>query len=119
VADLPTYEFSDEGMRKALKALGETGADVAAKLKRLGFGGRRNLCKVCPVANYLLAVIEGAEDVEVHNECCHAIRRVVDYVDVEAEQVTAETPLAVAVFVENFDNGYHPELDSEVRGATA
>lgn len=112
MADLPTYEFTDAGLKQALEALGSTSAEIGASLETHGIKGERHYCMFCPVANYLHLVFPDAEEVEVHNECCHATKTVVDYVQVDHPRITAETPLAVANFVEDFDNGYYPQLDS-------
>jgi hypothetical protein len=117
VTDLPTYEFSDAGLKQALEALGNAGAEVGASLEAFGVKGERHYCKTCPVAKYLLMVFPDAEEVEVHDETCRVIRTVVDYVNVDHEAINAETPLAVATFVEDFDNGYYPQL--EVSGVSA
>jgi hypothetical protein len=114
MSDLPTYEFSDAGLKQALEALGGTGAEVASALRALGIKGERHYCGTCPVALYLLRVFPGADGAEVHEEHCLVTRTVVDYVSVEAEAIRVETPLAVACFAEDFDNGYYPQLDSEV-----
>lgn len=117
--NLPTYEFSDAGLRQALAALGDRSAAIADTMRTLGFKGQRNRCKVCPVANYLLAAFPGADDVNVGDEQCQVFRTVVDYVDVQHERIAVDTPSAVACFVEDFDNGYYPQLDSEVTGVSA
>jgi hypothetical protein len=119
MADRPTYEFSNEGLKRALTALGDSAALVGQKLLTMGFKGQRNLCKVCPVARYLLAVIEGADDVSVHEYQAFAYRTVVEYTEVTSEVASAVLPVVVQAFVEDFDDGVFPELDSEVPDAVA
>jgi hypothetical protein len=119
MGDLTTYEFTDAALGEALKALGDTSTKIAGTLRALGFKGKRNRCKVCPIALYLLAAFPGADDVNVGDELCSVFRTVVDYVDVEHERICVPTPLAIACFVEDFDTGHYPQLDSEVSGVSA
>lgn len=50
------YPATDEGLRAALAALGDTPDAVASTLDRLGIRGRPGQCRTCPVALYLLDV---------------------------------------------------------------
>lgn len=54
------YEFSEQGLNEALKALGTTPDAVAANLSALGFTGRLNEPLCCPVANYLRTSVPDA-----------------------------------------------------------
>lgn len=113
-----TYAFSDDGLRQALVALGDSPEAVGRTLQAMGLRGRRHLCRVCPVAKYLLLVIEGADDIGVHDYKAFAFRTVVEYTDVASEVASTELPVVVQAFVEDFDDGRFPDLiEGEARAA--
>lgn len=114
---LPTYDFTDAGLKQALEALGDSSETVAGNLTAWGFKGQQHLCEICPVANYLLAVIEAAEKAAVGPEYVRVYRTVVEYVDVRTEMAQAFTPLSVSAFVEDFDDRRYPTLIKEAKAA--
>lgn len=105
-----TYDFSEEALRTALTALGDTPEAVAEKLLELGCKGHRNNCGACPVAMYLLKVIPDAVSVRVDSDA--VIERYV-FTDVNFDRlddVKVDTPDAVGCFIEQFDEGGFDDL---------
>lgn len=103
------YPFTEEGVSSALAALGLDPDDVADELGQMGRHGVPGSDCRCPIATYLLAVVErcgrvgvflddalGRED-EAHAE--------LSGVDEDGEPMTIIVPLtaAVIVFIRRFD----------------
>lgn len=97
------YPATEAGVEAALAALGFDADKVAEVLEAGGHRGRLKEARCCPVAAYLLAVVDGAEVVEV------------DKFDVAlwgegTSGVHVDPPAPVAEFVPAFDNGGYPQL---------
>jgi hypothetical protein len=114
------FEFTDKGVEQALRALGRTSNEVAANLSALGFRGCRNNESNCPVANYLLAVMDGIRSVgvytnDVEGEYDEHYRD--GYVDLSAwaggYPLQVDLPEPVVLFVIGFDDDKYPDLIEE------
>lgn len=94
---LISYEFSELGLRDALEALGTTADAVARNLVAMGFKGvREEPCK-CPVAKYLLGVIEGIDGVNVDMDDALIGRG--------EDSQSVKLPRPVRYFIGDFDSG--------------
>lgn len=113
--ELIRYPFTATGLSDAQAALGATPEAAKRKLTTMGFKGHRGECHSCPVAVYLLAVIDGIERVDVSYGRVRIGRTVVQYTTVEEEEIQRDMTTAVEDFVNWFDNGLLPDL--EVPGA--
>lgn len=114
MADHPTYPLTEDGVREALRALGDGSEDVAGRLEQLGIKGFRDDDCSCPVANYLRKTFPDIETVWVLR----------DNVFIEAYQTDefgfglpvkfdTSNPDPVSAFVGDFDAGIYPELIEE------
>lgn len=102
---LISYPRTKDGVHDALKALGSSADSVARNLDAMGFKGCRSKEYRCPIANYLLAAVADAQRVSV----CFGD---VDVWGPDGERVTAPWTDAVEDFVEYFDNGALPQLET-------
>jgi hypothetical protein len=103
-----SYSLDVDGVESALRDLGETADDVAQTLIERGVRGIQGKADCCPVANYLRGAVPGLSP-EILNDD--------DYTLVSSDQVSLYVPLAVHVFVEEFDQGVYPLLVEERAGA--
>jgi hypothetical protein len=107
----PTYPFTAEGLAAALKALGSTRQAVADRLREMGIKGCRSDENDCPVAHYVLAVVDGAEGANVEIDVIRAVRRDPEsYCDVTVSAFTSE---AIAAFMFLFDSNEYRDLIQE------
>ena len=103
-----------DGVEAALAALGSTPAAVAAALTAGGYGGLREDCCRCPVARYLLAVVEDAYDVMAGPLVVRlAVTVAFDGYSGVAVVLTL-APRPVRAFAEAFDQCLYPRLDLAV-----
>lgn len=107
-----------EIIAKALRALGSTAEEVAARLLELGHRGQRCGCLTCPVAEYLASALPAAEwYVEVSEETVYARRRPFGspYGAAFGKAIVLPTPLPVSEFIYKFDmEKAYPELATGV-----
>lgn len=112
MGELRTFDFSDEGLKQALDALGTSANAVAGNLEAMGICGRVNEPDCCPVANYLRTSIQGAT-----GACIGRDEDLTLYAQVEGSgesHVDAPAiPTAVAGFVVQFDAQRYPDLIEE------
>jgi hypothetical protein len=108
-----TRAWTDQDVHDALTALGDNPDTVAATLHRLGHRGCRGSAVNCPVANYLRNQFPDAYDIDVDVADVAVYPLPGDGRDV----LIANTPTAVAEFIELFDrkSGY-PELSTGLIG---
>jgi len=97
------YPATPVDVDAALRALGSTGAGVAAALELGGYQGVKEDCYVCPVAEYVHAVVDGATRVYVDD------LKVRVYAG--PGHVEVPTPPQVMAFTKAFDAGKHPTLE--------
>ncbi len=83
-------------------------SDVAGFLKEQGIKGTRGHCYSCPVAEYALRET-GALRVDVSSSYTTAVY----WRDGVTWEESADHEDNVSEFIEHFDDGGHPELDSE------
>ncbi|GAA0738510.1 hypothetical protein Drose_04485 [Dactylosporangium roseum] len=107
-----TYEFSDEGIGKALTALGTTEQAIATNLSAMGHKGLVGSESNDPVARYVRDVIPRARSVEVYLDPVRGDAHVIAF-DGQGNAVAADLPLPVQAFVTSFDMGKYPNLISE------
>lgn len=106
---LISYEFSEQGLRSALEALGTTDAAIVTNLLRLRcFGVRGSDCD-CAGAVYVRTVLPDAVKAEVFLDRGDEEPYVVA-TDAHGRQVDALGSAAFGWFVRRFDYGQHPEL---------
>lgn len=86
-----------------LTGLGTTGEEVAASLVAAGITGNRARCGSCPIANALLEALNGLV-VRV------AVRTFIELTLPSARGIVLPPPPPVTAFIEQFDEGRHPEL---------
>lgn len=114
--DLIRYPFSDAGVEQAVKALGDSPDAVATTLLALGFQGCKGSASNCPIANYVLAVVEGAETAHVGWAYDDSL-----YIRVTRQAfpsvADAEGFPAASRFVDLFDQGDYPDLKGDARAA--
>lgn len=111
-APTQTYPFTDEGVTSALVALGLDPEDVADDLLEAGyFGVPGSDCK-CPIAHYLMDVVEGAVDVGVflddalgREDNAHARLE-----NAAGDVLHVDLTAAVIVFIRRFDASKYPDL---------
>lgn len=90
----------------AIRALGNTPEQVAAKLREMGIKGYRRYASRCPVANYLKA-------------CGFPVVTVATFANryqSSADEVADEAvylPVCVRDWIIEFDDGKHPEFYQE------
>ena len=107
------YPFTTEDVERALVDLGESVDAVAATLTTQGFKGEVDDCQRCPVAVYLLAVVEELADVQVGDDFCALTGyRLIDG-HPQAMELRAMVPDAVYDFIHDFDGHAYPELVRE------
>jgi NADH/NAD ratio-sensing transcriptional regulator Rex len=117
VTELLRYPFTATGLSDAQAALGTTAEAVKRNLTAMGFKGHRGECHTCPVAMYLLNVMEEIDKVDVSVGMVRIGRTIVDYTDVRPDELREPMTHAIDEFVEFFDAGVIPALDLEVSGA--
>lgn len=91
----------------ALKSLGANKNKVAATLTSKKVQGDRSESESCPVANFLYKKFPKAVTVDVDSESIE-----VKWNDCD---VSVKPPKAVANFIEDFDEGKFPDLDSNAK----
>lgn len=108
------YPFTEEGVERAVDALGDTSQDMAEELRRLGQHGDRDSCETCPLANYLRSLFPDAE-VYVDREHIRLTRTVVTVedgrVDRDEQYIRIETSYAAADFIGDMDDARYPHLE--------
>lgn len=82
----------------ALEDLGDTEGDVVTTLLNKGYKGKQGTTDNCPVANYL----RGETGILVF----------VDTDECGTDEGTISTTRSVCAFIEAFDGGLYPELES-------
>ncbi|WP_433051141.1 hypothetical protein [Dactylosporangium sp. CS-033363] len=87
----------------ALEALGTSADAVADSLLGGGWTGLRQDALCCPVSNYVVAVVPGAELAAV-------TRNRITVISTEGEPCDATLPAGPAAFVSAFDAGAYDEL---------
>lgn len=118
-----TYPFTEEGIEAALTALGTTPNAVATNLSAMGFRGCRDQESNCPVAHYLLASVPDMASVSVYAERLlltddPGSGHVEGFdVDLSVAPTVVNLPQPVVDFVNSFDFGLYPDLDTEVQHA--
>jgi hypothetical protein len=100
------YPATVRGVTDALDALGRTGVEVAAALLAGGHTGYVGSVYRCPVARYLTAVLDDAEEIEASPET------IVVWSTAERGHHTVSVPPPVAGFMAGFDARRHPDLIS-------
>lgn len=121
MTDKTTFRPTRKGLTAALHALGADSDQVAETLRVGGHRGNQEDCYTCPVALYLLSVIDGATRADVNTvECAVWIGGASVLLPAAAR---IQTPLAVAAFVSDFDDGadyidlavFVDDFDAEVK----
>jgi hypothetical protein len=109
--DLIRYEFSEQGLRDALVALGTTPNAVATNLLAMGYRGYRRSDHCCPLANYLRAVIVDASSASVLLDDSDKTPYTRVY---QVPQVFVDTngTTATAQFIRLFDRGRYTDLEA-------
>jgi hypothetical protein len=106
--ELIRYPASEDGLLKAVDALGTTPEAVATNLSAMGLQGRRDDAACCPIANYLRASVDEAVRDEVRIDDNDLYVRV-DFADGgQADAIMAAR--AASGFVLRFDLGDFPDL---------
>lgn len=102
-----------------LNSLGDTPDQVASSLIDGGFRGEPYACDACPVALYLANGLAEA-GLHVHSVQVNAIEACVLHVgtDDDDEHIYVDVPQPVAWFIEQFDEGQHPNLIQQAVGAS-
>lgn len=93
---------TEEQLKKALEALGETPDAVAQALQQRGVRGVKGMARCCPVASYLTKEFPSIKTL--------GVTRAYVRVDVEGGEVYAFLPESVGVFVTHFDKGKYDAL---------
>lgn len=108
------FPATTAGVVAALEALGSVPSKVAASLLAGGYSGLRIDCARCPIARYLLDVVDGACQVSAGPLLVQvaATVRIGGFVGVDVIQ--AVVPVAVRGFTAGFDAGDFPRLDLAV-----
>jgi hypothetical protein len=121
-----TYPFTDEGVTDAFVALGLDPDDVAEFLLESGYRGIPGSDCRCPIAHYLLDVIEGCAEVGVflddalgREREAHACLKAAADLDPAPEDdvLHADLTAAVIVFIRRFDAHRYPDLIEEASNA--
>lgn len=86
------------------KALRDLGEDPAGSLARLGIKGYRGNARACPVARYLGGQFEGYEVIATGLACVLTAPEILVH-------HRALTPEPVRRFIDEFDQGRHPQLE--------
>lgn len=101
------YPFAEDGAQNALNALGLDPADVADELEQLGLRGVPGSDCQCPIANYLVAMVDRCTSAGVYlddalgqEDEAHARLSAPGEEDLEIA-----LPAAVIVFIRRFDAG--------------
>ena len=111
---LPTYEFTTEGLTRAMKALGDTTAKVHQSLFVLGVRGPRGCESNCPLAQYVHFVYPQVQQVYVYldeDRNAFVVARAghgKDAVWIESDDLPVH-----GEFVRNHDKGMYPDLIEE------
>jgi hypothetical protein len=125
-----TYPFTESGVERAFRALGDTEEQIVERLTAGGFRGVRNDDGCCPIANYLTTVIEECTSVlvgldEGYDTETDELAYRISHVELVADdgegrgRLDVVAPYHVADFVNSFDLNRYPELVEEVSDADA
>lgn len=101
------YPLTWDGLRDALRALGDDPGRVARELRRLGIKGRRGECAACPIAVYCDLIWPDATLVEVDGGVVTVHRF--------DTRVCCDMPVGVVFFIDRFDTRHFPDLDLDPR----
>lgn len=109
------YPFTDEGLRRALKALGGFREHIADTLRRLDIKGTPCLAGRCAIAVYVERLFGG--DVTVGSTTV-GVTRTVPVIEfgscwTDYQHIVVDLPLPVAAFVRAYDLEQYPDLIKE------
>jgi hypothetical protein len=95
-----------------LEGLGKTSKEVAATLTTLNIKGRRKASRSCPISQFLR--LYGADSCSTSDsQIIFNSYEINDYVYDHKELVSLHPPINIHAFINDFDSGNYPELESQ------